>query len=107
LAFKGLSAQMTVRRAFAQLHERSVWFAECGCPQASGVTLTKSCGCYNSSGDDFAYRLALSGVAQLPKGGFEGIAHRRDFLVSKPTRFYERANRHGPFPQVERGYGVE
>jgi hypothetical protein len=40
-----------------------VGFAERGFPQANRITLTKSCRCNNSSGDDFARHFRLTGVA--------------------------------------------
>jgi hypothetical protein len=40
-----------------------VRFAERGFPQANRITLTKSCRCNNSSGDDFARHFRPTGVA--------------------------------------------
>ena len=40
-----------------------VWFAERGFHQASRITLTKSCCCNNSSGDDFARHFRLADIA--------------------------------------------
>jgi hypothetical protein len=71
--------------------------------QANWITLTKSCRRDNSSGDHFAYRLGLTGVAQLFEGSFESFAHRRNHLGFKHSGLYERTNWHSDhFPREDR-----
>ena len=65
------------------------WFAERGCPQANRVTLTDSCRCNNSLGDDFQHQFRLAGVVKLFEGSFESFTHRRKRLGFKLSRFYE------------------
>src|SRR5262245_32179766 len=75
---------------------RSVSFArrlsKRGCPQASWVTLTGSCRCNNSSGDDFARHLRLASLVKLVAGRLESFAHRRDHLGLERAGSYERTN---------------
>jgi hypothetical protein len=45
--------------------------------QATGVTLTKSCRCNDSSGDDFMSHLGQAGIALLFAGSIESLSHRQ------------------------------
>ncbi len=72
-----------------------VWFAECGFPQASRITLTKSCRLDNSLGDDFAHHVRLTGVLKLLEGSLESLTHCRNRLRIERSRLHEWTNWHG------------
>jgi ubiquinone/menaquinone biosynthesis C-methylase UbiE len=57
--------------------------AERGFPQANWITLTKSCRCNNSSGDDVARHFRPAGVAKLFAGSFKSFTHLRNCLGSE------------------------
>jgi hypothetical protein len=76
-----------VRRLdFAKPDGSSRVAAERGFQQANGITLTESCRCNNSSGDNFAHHVRLADVLKLFDGGFEDFTHRRNCLRCKRSR---------------------
>jgi hypothetical protein len=62
---------------------------KCSRPQASRVTLAKSCRSNNSSGDGLAHHVGLPGVLKLLERSVESVTHRRNRLRSERSGLHQ------------------
>jgi hypothetical protein len=96
--------------AFDRLLARCCWSVSSAChpgkcrrPQASRVTLAKSCRSDNSYGHNFARHFRLPGLLKFFESGFESITHQRNRLRVERSRLYEWTARHASTVSWSRG----
>jgi hypothetical protein len=84
---------------------------KCRRPQASRVTLAKSCCSNNSYGDGLAHRfglhVGLPDVLKLFERSVQSVTHRRNRLRSERSRLHQGMNLHGRQPSAERAMVVK